>query len=273
MLLSQIRRWQWLPGTTLSLLLMVSCTDKSTNPPGMSRSIESNIEITMFEELNPEGRSLQFVCRTEKIYPCYNWSLVYKQLHNSPNRIEIEFQGIYIPDICATAIGPATARINLGYFPNGTFPMFITVKGHCHNALLHVSPGAYSISTASEKWITYSKLELRRVPSKSLWGYAWGMSESLVQAYVDTLESVTEYPIELTPGDYGYFTADSTGAINWPKPPYSNICTYIYRFEGSWVSLGTSMQQIARANKDSLRFEIRGSEGQELFSWMLAQEP
>ncbi len=252
---------------------MISCTDKGTNTPEFGLSIESNIEITMFEDLKPEGRSLQFVCRTEKIYPYCNYSLVYKQLHNSPNRIEIEFQGIYIPFIVLTAIGPATARIDLGYFPNGTFPIFITVNGYSHEALLYVAPDLYSISTSSEKWITYSKLDLRRVPSKSLWGYAWGVPESLVRGYVDTLASFVEYTIELTPGDYGYFTADSTGAIDWPKPPRSNSCTYIYRFEGSWVSLETNMQQIARASKDSLSFVIQGSEGQELFSWMLAKEP
>lgn len=253
---------------------MISCTDKGTNTPEFGLSIESNIEITMFENLKPEGRSLQFGCRTEKIYSAGNLALVYKQLHNLPKRVEIEFQGIYIPVTgLTTEIGPATALIDLGYFPNGTFPIFITVNGNSHKALLYVAPDLYSISTTSEKWITYSKLDLRRVPSKSLWGHAWGMSESLVQAYVDTLASFVEYTIELTPGDYGYFTADSTGAIDWPKPPRSNSCTYIYRFEGSWVSLETSMQQIAIATEDSLSFVIGGSEGQELFSWMLAKEP
>jgi len=260
-------------GTILTMVMIASCSDKSTNPPGIDLSIESKIEIGMWEELDQNGRYLELICRTEKIYPYCNYSLVYKQLHNVPDRIQIEFLGIHIPYICLTALGPATACIEIGHLPSGTYPLFIVVKDHVDRAWLQVTSDAYSVSYDGGKWITFSRSELRRVPSKSLWGYAWGMSESLVQAYVDTLESLTEYSIELTPGDYGYFTADSTGAINWPKPDYSNICTYIYRFEGSWVSLETSMQQIARANKDSLRFEIRGSEGQELFSWILAQEP
>jgi hypothetical protein len=255
------------------MVVIASCTDKSTTPLGTDRSIESKIEIGMWEDLDPNGRYLQLICRTEKIYPCCNWSLVYKQLHNVPDRIQIEFLGIRIPDICATALGPAAASIEIGHLSSGTYPLFIVVKDHVDRAWLQVTSASYSVTYNGGKWITFSRSELRRVPLKSLWGYAWGMSESLVQAYVDTLENLTEYSIELTPGDYGYFKADSTRTINWPKPDYSNICTYIYRFEGSWVSLETNMQQIARANKDSLRFEIRGSEGQELFSWMLAQEP
>jgi len=49
---------------------------------------------------------------TEKIYPCFNWSVI-SETTIQGNKISINILGIYVPEMCLTALGPAESVLFL----------------------------------------------------------------------------------------------------------------------------------------------------------------
>lgn len=268
--------WYWVMAGVMTglLLTFASCSEKITDSEKIDvrnvKIIDSKILIEMWEVLDPDLRTLEFRCATEKIYGCCNWLLVYHQLHNAPDRICIEFVEIFIPWICLTMLGPATADINLGRFWPNTYPLFIVVNGDSLHAELKVTEGAYTVLGGEGKWITFPRAELRRVPPKTIWGQARG---TLVQAYMDTLFTLGAEEVTLVPGDYGYFSIDNNGTIVLWGEDSPSWRTYLYAFDGDWGRLESVIRYFGVVYGDSMRVEVYGSEGQYLASWVLASEP
>jgi hypothetical protein len=61
---------------------------------------------------------------TEKIYGCCNWSIVHKS-EVRKDQVSIELLGIYAPDICLTALGPAGSHVLLDLSPGEYALQFI----------------------------------------------------------------------------------------------------------------------------------------------------
>jgi hypothetical protein len=61
---------------------------------------------------------------TEKIYPCYNWTID-SDVGVRDKSINVTLNGIYVPEICFTALGPATFSSFLD-LPNGDYVLTFT---------------------------------------------------------------------------------------------------------------------------------------------------
>jgi hypothetical protein len=85
--------------------------------------IEGRILFRVTESYNcPEGEcepSVWLVMSTEKIYGCYNFD-IRSLIHQAGTQVAVVLQGIYKPDLCMTAAGPATAAQALELAP-GTY--------------------------------------------------------------------------------------------------------------------------------------------------------
>jgi hypothetical protein len=115
------------------VLLMIACDkeDESQSSP-----IDSIILITATETSSTNEIVLD--CRTKKQYQCFNYKIVSTK-RTSENSIEISFVAIDSGNICATAFGPATTKINLGVLPIGEYSLTFEIMGEQNNGLLIVT--------------------------------------------------------------------------------------------------------------------------------------
>ncbi|UMB61251.1 hypothetical protein MHL31_03380 [Lutibacter sp. A80] len=103
-------------------LIVFSCNsnDEISNNSEYSEFINGNSiesDITFMPEeiyLTNEAQEPQLKLRliTEEIYPCINYGIATTAFINT-NELIIRFDGLIIPELCLTAIGPATSYIDL----------------------------------------------------------------------------------------------------------------------------------------------------------------
>lgn len=136
----------------------ISCQAKALGTILLSVSLLSALGCDIFdsEELKPIEGDIIFTVQegyqdyfaiaepqilipmaTEKIYPCINFDIV-SDISIFSNMILIEPLGIYEPDICFTALGPATSEVFLS-LPYGTFQLFFRYRGTTDRYWLTVS--------------------------------------------------------------------------------------------------------------------------------------
>lgn len=85
--------------------------------------IESKIQVT--SHITKSGVAINGVTHT--IYPCMNYKVTFKK-EISHNKIQIYFEKIAIPKICATALGPATCVVDLGSLAAGEYEMLFILN-------------------------------------------------------------------------------------------------------------------------------------------------
>jgi len=106
------------------LLLSVSC-DKGDN--GDYLPIESDILFT-FRPDNTDGNSLTdnivLYLKTDEFYSCCNYEIVWNDEIIS-GVFNVNLRSIYVPEICLTALGPATTEIPWD-FSTGEFNLSFT---------------------------------------------------------------------------------------------------------------------------------------------------
>ncbi len=104
-----------------TLLFFSNCKDLGEEIP----PLESSIVITPWENLSPSQRTFTLNCATDEIYGCLNFRIINRFAVGS-GTIEIWLDGIYKPEVCLTALGPATANIELGALAHGNYNVVIS---------------------------------------------------------------------------------------------------------------------------------------------------
>jgi YbbR domain-containing protein len=132
-------------------------------------SIDSDIEIRLWETVDSTNRTLQLICTTERIYNCSNYTIK-NTFSKSSNIINIDFKGIYIGDICLTAFGPANTVIDLGTLSNGTYNLNIKVEGKKSEGHLIVTDDYYAIELNKRRQIIIMNSPLFRIPANTIYG-------------------------------------------------------------------------------------------------------
>ena len=146
------------------LLLLLGCGIFDSEK-GEVRPIEGNIIFRFEEDYQDHGTisepriTLSMV--TEKWYPCINWSIRCQQTVQN-EEIFIRFFGIYVPEGCYTAFGPATARKFLG-ISTGEYLVHFSYKNATDSHSLTV--------TDSSIEITEHTSQFTKPKSKLLWRY------------------------------------------------------------------------------------------------------
>jgi len=94
------------------LFLFLSCGIFDTTK-NVLKPIEGNVLFSIqetYQDYNAISEpSIMLSLVTEKMYPCCNWSILSETAVRS-NEISIDVLGIYVPQGCYTAFGPATYR-------------------------------------------------------------------------------------------------------------------------------------------------------------------
>ena len=120
----------------ISMLLVIVVLGCDKDDENTDNSIDSIIEISA-NETSPSGE-LVLDCRTKKQYNCSNYKIV-STARSDQNSIEISFTAVELGNLCATALGPATTKVNLGILPIGEYNLTLEIMGEQNRGLLIIT--------------------------------------------------------------------------------------------------------------------------------------
>ena len=246
---------------TIFLLLLCGCRKDPT---------VSDVDVRMWEVMDSTGRTLKFFCSTDRIYGCSNYRISHT-FERSGDRVEIEFSGIIVPDVCLTSIGPASATVDLGALPDGTYAIDLQVGGNKNEGQLLITPDQYTISIEQPRQLRVTNSPLQRVPSNTIWGtvgYHSSTTAPLVQSFIDSLQLAGAAVQPYHSGDYGYFQIDTNGDISPPQNSgYYFIRPYVMHYTGGSTALNTLVTNYGIHYGDSMNIILYTTRGEVFRSW------
>ena len=251
----------------LILLLLFYGCEKDHN----IENINSDIIITLWENLENSGRSFELKCETEEEYPCCNYSIL-NDFSINYKSISINFKKISKPEVCLTAFGPAKAYLNFGYLANDTYDLEIKVINRKSYGKLTVTDNYYSIDLYYQKKIQLTQYTLNRIPQNTIWGtieYYTNTSSNLAQSFIDSLQILGATSKTYNSGEYGYFNINSSGSIEPPQNHgYYLIKPYIFEYRNNMDSLKTLVSNYGINYGDSLSIILYNDKGEKFMSWV-----
>jgi len=106
----------WRPISLLIVLLALSSSASTSSALDKLQPIHGGIQFTLAERPpGPESADVPMMylsMHTDEIYGCCNYSLVQETVVGS-EELSVKLKGIYMPDICLTAPGPALSSHTL----------------------------------------------------------------------------------------------------------------------------------------------------------------
>ncbi|MBC8395456.1 MAG: hypothetical protein H8E08_00610 [Candidatus Marinimicrobia bacterium] len=137
--------------------MAVSCEEDVNSNNGKYGPIESDILFT-FAPDSADGigttGSITLYLKTEMIYGCMNYEIVYQE-DVQTNRIDIDIEGIVLPgEICATALGPARAKIPIGTIVD-EFNLYFTYESSTDNHYVSISDSLVVVVPVDTSFIHY----------------------------------------------------------------------------------------------------------------------
>lgn len=238
--------------------------------------IDTTLVITPWEVLSSDGPSLEFRVRTERIYGCFNYYITHRVKRRPSQAIEITFLSVAVPEICLTALGPATATIQIGQLASGEYPVPVVVNWNRIPARLLVTTEAYEVVDGTGPWTRFEPRMRRRVPEGAIWGlagYARAEQAALVEAFEDSLRSLGARERSYAPGEYGYFEVGSGGTIETPASHgYYFARAFLFEYGGDLGALRDLVKRFAKAHPDWPSIRVFDWRGGAHYSWVLGRE-
>jgi len=249
-----------------SIFLFQSCKKEDS----FTEAITSDIIISLFEEIDSTGNTFEMKCATEKIYNCSNFGIQTNYRIDGED-INIEFEKIIIPAICQTATGPAKSRINLENLENGTYNIEIKVGNKNNTGKLVVSDHSFNIEIENLKGLQLERNSLLRIPKNTIWGligYHANNTENLAQSYIDSLQILGATNANLSEGDYGYFTTNTSGDIIEPiSHGYWFSIPYAFKYSNDMEILKNLIKNYKINYSDSVSINLYSSEGDHFWAY------
>ena len=197
------------------LLIAGACDLSSLDEPIVVTDLENEFYLDIWENLEPEGRSLEWRLRTIANAECEDASIDYSY-RNSGGTIDLNINAIINPADCTPSEQPLSAYFTGGQLDNDVYPISIGVRDAVVNeGSLIVSDDSYRLSFSSLTGVILLKRILRRIPDPVIWGYIHAPHDSLQAAadeFIYELETKTR-PVSLKEGNYGYFSVDNEAII------------------------------------------------------------
>jgi hypothetical protein len=169
--------------------------------------VNDEFYLDIWENLSPEGRSLEWQLRTIENAECEGASLnySYRQLASS---IELVINEINNPADCAPAEQPLEVSIDAGTLAVSTYPLSFSLRATVTNeGTLSVDDDKYILDFDKPVGIRLQRRELLRIPDKVIWGYVHTAHDSLEMAAESWTAQFAALcvPASLKTGYYGYF--------------------------------------------------------------------
>ncbi|OJW77674.1 MAG: hypothetical protein BGO69_06040 [Bacteroidetes bacterium 46-16] len=222
----------------LLLLLSVSCKKNkysNANWPIDASPVfsDGNIFINISERIDSNGTHFILNCATERIYGCYNVSLT-DTFAIVGNIVQLKFLGIYQPQMCLDALGPATDKIELDNLQPGIYDLLISGSGQSVGKL-YVDAGQYKIALQTVNGVKFQSYAIRRLPANTIYGsmiYNPAMP-GIVNTFIDSLKSIGAYTANLAAGTYSDFIVTEEGKIVSPLDDIANLTRFALIYSGN----------------------------------------
>ena len=230
-------------------------------------SINTVINIEVFENLDNGLRNVQLRCVTDSIYPCADFLIEY-DLSITSNMLALTFTRISNPIICLDAFAPATAIVNLGALTNISYDFPITVDRVTVPAQLILTDSTIEIIGGDSTWTNIVRSILYRVPASTIWGEVGynAFARDSALTFFFSLINIGASPARLSTGHYGYFFIDSSSAIDsilglGPSIGTDSLFSYIYNYIGDTTALSNLVQAYQNQAGNLVRVNINTSDG------------
>ena len=250
------------------LLASAGCLD--SRPVVVPAPIDSRLVLRLHEAFAPDGRTLQLLCQTERIYPTAGY-LILDQSAAAGSGFAIEFTGIVAPAIGATMLAPARAQVSLDRPGGGIHALWLSVNRVTATARLTVTPDSFAVERGEGDWTTFPAPVLHRVPPGSIWGWVgWGPDDrsARAEAFLHALALAGARPAQLASGDYEYFQVGPDGRVTMPGSggTYASRA-FVYRFADDPAVLARVVRDFA----DGMWIAVYDDRGGRALSWVTSR--
>jgi hypothetical protein len=239
--------------------------------PYSAGALDSDILFLMAETLDGGPRSLQFHCRTGKIYPCSNYGIAHS-LKKRSQTIGINFSHVILHDFCLTALGPATTIIDIGSLNEGHYALEVSVGHDRSLGQLTVTEEYYQLDFVERSRLQPQVHRLNRVPENTIWGrvgYHDEATANLVQSFLDSLHAAGASHGQFAPGNYGHFTIDGEGEIVPPtNHGYYFIRPFVMLWEGDTQAIKELVASFGSQYDHKMKILLQTSRGEAFRSWV-----
>ena len=249
---------------------------------GCDKSIETNnaeINITIMEN---SSRALQLYFSTTQIYPCCNYPIDVSW-KNSSNTIDITFNGVIETDLCFTAIGPATATIDLGVLDNGTYQLNFYNEHVKQSGKLIVSSDSYKTNFTGNPNFRFINASLNKIPENTIWLVTSYNEEKILSSFLEILMNLGAtkkmysqgyYSINVT-YPYSYyevFKIEKDGSITYSPKEITNTIVnwggkYMRSFVFQYLGNTANIEQLVKQYREQIEIKVYTDKGEQFTSW------
>lgn len=266
---SQIRPFGFFLLATSLLFLSCGVFDSSE---GELKPIEGNLIFRFEEGYQDHGGisepSIRLSMVTEKTYPCYNWS-IRSQVMVQNREILVRVFGVYVPEVCATAIGPAAWSSFLD-ISTGEYSVYFSYRDMTDRYSLVVTDSSLEITEHISQFTKPKSELLWRYPPNSFTYLCGTTTETswMCQDFLDTL---------LGEIDLKEFQFPDSGEIPYPCSSaghhYNTPATYFfYERNEDFYKAGEIMKSYTQnviMQHSGIGISLIGWKNQRHLSWLL----
>lgn len=258
-----------------AILLSLGCDNTNEVIVGPEiDSINTIINIEVFENLENGLRNVQLRCVTDSIFPCADFLIEYDLITTS-NTLDLTFTRISDLTICLDPFGPATAIVSLDPLANISYNFPLTVDRVTVPAQLILTDSTIEILNGDSTWTNIVRSILYRVPASIIWGEVGYNDPTLRDSaltFFDSLTSLGATPETLSTGHYGYFFIDSTYVIDsilelGLSIGTDSVLSYIYNYAGDTTALSNLVQAYQIQAGNLVKVNIITSDGYQFRSY------
>jgi len=233
--------------------------------------IDSKITIETRELLDVDSRRLTFSCATERVYPCVNYPLLTDR-QDDENSFQLTFKSVGITDICLTALGPATASVELGAIAEGEYAFELNNADQKNKGTLKITESEIKLIFDHQNGIEIVRASTKRVPEKTYWGtigYHTSASSTLVDEFLQKLSDEGAMFNKQQPGHYFYYEIDESGEIvaNTENSGYYFMKAFIFQYDGDESALKAFITTDAKQYGSQLSIYLTSFRGESVNNW------
>jgi len=224
-----------------------------------------------YPELNTvEDPSPMLFMTTEKVYPCCNYSIG-SMLVKDDSSIFVELLGVNKPDICLTAIGPASSRSKIALAP-GNYSLSFSLDNLIDEYFVTVTDSSISVD-GNGSFTAPTKPLVWRYPPRTF-AYRCGTTPETSWICSEFLDSL------LVTGLFEEYQFPDSGFVPYPESTegyyYNMPVVYLrYQKEADFESAGSILERYAKTTTihyTGVGLSLINWRNKRYYSWLLEEK-
>lgn len=246
---------------TVFVIMNVSC-DVADPDEGNVEPIEGRVRFWIGEAYDPPhmtgSPSLTLFMTTEHDQPCCNFSIL-NWILEGESSIKVYLLGIYRPEICLTAIGPAASRSSLNLTP-GKYLLSFNLDGNIDEFSLTISDSSISVIGDGSQFMIADKPLVWRYPPQSF-AYLCGTTTETSWICDEFLDSL------MVTGLFEPFQFPDSGYVPYPESSggyYYEMPALYFRYaeEADFAAAGAVLERYSKTT-----ISMHSGAGLSLINW------